>query len=61
MLARFRHGTELTEELGLERVREPHIKLLRGALWEMRLTGKGGISRALYITAAGRRVVVVRN
>jgi phage-related protein len=26
----------------------------------MRLTGRDGIARALYITATGRRVVVVR-
>ncbi|HEV1287749.1 MAG TPA: hypothetical protein VNU44_20665 [Bryobacteraceae bacterium] len=25
------------------------------ALWEMRLKGKDGISRALYVTAVGRR------
>jgi phage-related protein len=60
MLARFRHISQLIEEFGLERVREPHVKHLRGPLWEMRLTGKDGISRALYVTAVGRRVVVVR-
>jgi hypothetical protein len=29
-------------------------------LWELRLTGRDGIARALYVTAIGRRVVVVR-
>ena len=38
----------------------PAVKHLRGALWEMRLKGKDGISGALYVTAVGRRVVVVR-
>jgi len=60
MRARFRHISHLIEEFGLERVREPHVKHLRGALWEMRLTGRDGISRALYVAAFGRRVVVVR-
>lgn len=60
MLARFRYISLLIEEFGLERVREPHVKHLRGSLWEMRMKGKDGISRALYVTAAGRRVVVVR-
>lgn len=60
MRARFVHITRLIEEFGLERVHEPHVKHLRGALWEMRLTGRDGISRALYVTAVGRRVVVVR-
>ena len=44
----------------MERVREPHVKHIRGSLWEMRLKGKDGISRALSVTAVGRRVVVVR-
>jgi phage-related protein len=50
----------LIEEFGLERVREPHVKHVRGSLWEMRMKGKDGISRALYVTAVGQRVVVVR-
>ena len=44
----------------MERVREPHVKHVSGPLWEMRMKGRGGISRALYITAIGQRVVVVR-
>ncbi|WP_337993407.1 MULTISPECIES: type II toxin-antitoxin system RelE/ParE family toxin [unclassified Bradyrhizobium] len=31
-----------------------------GKLWELRLTGRDGIARALYVTAIGRRVVVLR-
>lgn len=60
MRARFYYTAQLIEEFGLERVREPHVKHLRGALWEMRMKGRDGISRALYVTAVGRRVVVVR-
>jgi phage-related protein len=41
-------------------MREPHVKHLEGSLWEMRIAGKDGISRAIYITAKGCRVVVVR-
>lgn len=33
---------------------------LEGPLWEMRMKGKDGISRAVYVTAKGHRVVVVR-
>ena len=36
------------------------FKHLEGPLWEIRLKGKAGISRALYVTAARQRVVVVR-
>lgn len=60
MRARFVHISRLIEEFGLEGVREPHVKHLRGTLWEMRMKGKGGISRVLYVTAVGKRVVVVR-
>ena len=60
MLARFHYISLLIEEFGLERVREPHVKHVHGPLWEMRLKGRDGISRALYVTAVGRRVVVVR-
>ena len=44
---------------GLERVREPYVKHLEGPLWEMRMKGRNGIARAVYVTAIGRRVVVV--
>ena len=60
MKARFRRIVELIQGHGLEQVREPHVKHLEGPLWEMRITGKDGISRAIYVTAKGRRVIVVR-
>ncbi|MDA1183964.1 MAG: type II toxin-antitoxin system RelE/ParE family toxin [Acidobacteria bacterium] len=60
MRARFVRVAELIEAVGLPNVREPHVKHLRGAVWEMRLTGKAGIARALYVTAKGQRVIVVR-
>jgi phage-related protein len=50
----------MIEEFGLERMREPHVKHLHGPLWEMRMRGRDGISRALYVAATGRRVVIVR-
>lgn len=60
MRARLARIAKLIEEKGLERVGEPHVKHIEGRLWEMRLRGRSGISRALYVTAAGRRVVIVR-
>jgi phage-related protein len=60
MRARLSHIARLIEEMGLERVGEPHVKHLESSLWEMRLTGRSGISRALYVVATGRRVVIVR-
>ena len=58
--ASFERIVTLVRALGLEHVREPHIKHLDGRLWEMRLRGRDGIARALYVTAAGQRVVVLR-
>jgi phage-related protein len=60
MQARFRRIVELIQGYGLERVHEPHVKHLEGPLWEMRMKGKDGISRAVYVTAKGHRVVVIR-
>ena len=47
MRARFVRISELIAAVGLERVREPYVKHVQGSLWEMRLTGRDGISRAL--------------
>jgi phage-related protein len=58
--ARFLRLAERISLAGLDTLREPHVKHLEGKLWEMRLTGRDGIARALYVTAVGRRVVVVR-
>ena len=60
MRSRFRRIVDLIQRLGLERMREPHVKHLEGQLWEMRMKGKDGIFRAIYVTARDRRVVVVR-
>lgn len=60
MRARFRRIVELIQGYGLEQVHEPHVKHLEGPLWEMRMKGKDGISRAVYVTAQGQRVVIVR-
>jgi phage-related protein/DNA-binding XRE family transcriptional regulator len=58
--ARLTRIAKLIEEMGLESLGEPHVKRVQGPLWEMRLKGRSGISRALYVTAVGKRVVIVR-
>ncbi len=60
MQARFLRLAERIASVGLESLGEPHVKHLEGKLWELRLTGRDGIARALYVTAIGRRLVVVR-
>lgn len=58
--ARFLRIRELIQTHGLERVGEPYVKHLEAKLWEMRMTGRDGIARSFYVTATGRRVVVLR-
>jgi phage-related protein len=59
IIARFNRIMDMNEGYGLERMREPYVKHLQGPLWEMRMKGKDGIARAAYVTATGKRVVVV--
>ena len=60
MQAKFVKISELIEELGLERIGKPYVDHIQGKLWEMRMKGRDGISRALYVTVDVQRVVVVR-
>ena len=60
MRARLVRISELIESVGLPNVKEPHVRHVRGQLWEIRLKGKAGIARALYVTAKAQRVVIVR-
>jgi phage-related protein len=60
MRANFERIVHLVQSVGLERVHEPYIKHLEGRMWEMRLRGRNGIARAIYTTAAGQRVMILR-
>ena len=59
MRAKLDHIVRLIEELGLHRVREPYVKPLRDKLWEMRVKGRDGIARAIYVTVRERRIVIL--
>lgn len=59
MQARFLHIAELLEGFGPQRVGLPHIRPLEGKLWEMRMTGRDGIARAVYAAIRGRRLLVL--
>ena len=60
MRTKFERIVAMIEAHGLERMREPYVKHVQGKLWEMRLIGSDGIARSLYVTALGRRVIVLR-
>jgi phage-related protein len=48
MRARLARIAELIEAVGLPNVKEPHVRHIRGPIWEIRLKGKAGIARALH-------------
>ena len=59
MQAAFLRLAERVEAVGLEKIGQPHVKHLQDKLWEMRFSGRDGIARAIYVTAIGRRIIVV--
>jgi phage-related protein len=59
IIARFLRISELLADHGPENVSMPHVKSLNDGLWEMRMSGKDGIARAIYVKATGKRLVVV--
>ena len=60
MRTRFTRFTDLFRERGVAAMREPWAKHLTGKLWELRLTGRDGIARSIYVTASRQRVVILR-
>ena len=57
--ARLVRLLEMVENVGLDQLREPHVRHLEGKLWELRAKSRDGIARGIYVTATGRRVVVL--
>lgn len=60
MQAKFLRIAEMLEELGPQKVGMPHVRPLGNKLWEMRMKGRDGIARAVYFSAKGRILRVVR-
>ena len=60
MRAKFIRISNMICKFGLHEVGMPHVRPLQGKLWEMRMRGKDAVSRALYVVATGKKVVVVR-
>ena len=61
MRARLVRLTDLIEQIGFEALPRDSVKRLEDRLWEFRMTGAGSeSSRAIYVTATGRRVVILR-
>lgn len=50
----------LIERHGLDALPRDTVDHLEDKLWELRIRGRSGISGAIYLTASGQRVVIVR-
>ena len=59
IIASFLRISRMIEGHGLLGMREPYVKHLEGPLWEMRMKGRSGIARAVYVTLKHERVVIV--
>ena len=57
--ARMFRLMEMIQNVGLQNVREPHVKHFEGKLWELRARAADGIARGFYLTATPRRVIVL--
>lgn len=60
MRARLSRVVQVIEDIGFHALPRESVKHLDGKLWELRITGRDGISRAIYITASGQRAVILR-
>jgi phage-related protein len=60
MQARLARFAQIIGNFGLQGLPPGATKHLEDKLWELRLTGKSGISRAIYMTTKGKRVVILR-
>lgn len=59
MRARFLRIADMLQEFGPHQVGLPHVRPLEGKLWEMRMQGRDGIARAVYVAMHGRRLLVL--
>jgi len=53
------HISGLIEAHGPHDVGMPHVRHVDGKFWEIRASGKSGQGRGVYITAQGKRVVIL--
>ena len=53
------HILELIETHGPRDVGMPHVSHVKGKLWEIRASGRSGQGRGIYITAKGKRVIIL--
>ncbi len=60
MRARLVRLGMLIESVGFQGLPADTVKHLEDKLWELRIRGRDGIARAIYLTAVQQRVVILR-
>jgi phage-related protein len=58
MRVRFVRISQLIHEFGPFQVGMPHIKSLNNKFWEIRVSGRDGIARGIYVIVKEKRVLV---
>ena len=60
MRARLVRLASVIEAAGFDGLPSDTVKHLEDKLWELRLRGRDGIARAIYVTTVKQRVVIIR-
>ncbi|NDC38930.1 MAG: type II toxin-antitoxin system RelE/ParE family toxin [Proteobacteria bacterium] len=60
MFGRFQRVFRLLEDFGPFEVGMPHVRVLRDKLWEIRVSGRDGIARGIYVLATDKELVILR-
>lgn len=59
MKAKLTRLLELMEKVGPFSLKEPHVKTLGNKLMEIRLSGRQGISRVIYVLLTDRKIALL--
>jgi len=59
MRGRFVRVSMLLEQFGPKEVGMPHIRSLGKKLWEIRVSGRDGIGRGIYVIAFTKKIIIL--
>jgi len=57
--SKFVRISGLLEQFGPQNVGMPHVRSLGDKFWEIRVSGRGGIARGIYLYAKGKKIIVL--
>ena len=57
--ARFLRIADMLEDFGPQRVGLPYVRPLASKLWEIRMQGRDGIARAVYVAVEDKHLLVL--